>query len=1064
VSSFRNVITPRGLRLAAVAALIALAPAGARAQGAPAPASTVATVRVVKDEAGSRLQVDGRDFMVKGMNWDYVPIGQNYSYDFWGQPDEYIKAGLAREMPLLKAMGVNAIRMYVGIPPRWVRYIYEQYGIYTVLNHPMARYGYTLEGTWLPNTDYSNPKLRAAVAADIFAVVDSFKNTPGLLMWLLGNENNYGLSWTSFEIEALPKGERDAARARHLYSLYGEIIAGVKSRDSHHVVAIANGDLQYIDLIAQECKGLDVLGTNVYRGISARDLFQVVHDKLGVPVLFSEFGADAWNAREMREDQEAQARYLIGQWREIYEQSSGKGQVGNAIGGLVFQWSDGWWKYGQESRLDVHDTHASWPNGGYVEDFVEGENNMNEEWWGICAKGPVDGRGLFELYPRAAYFALQRAFRLPAYAPTTDLAAIAAHFDAIEPSAVALEARGSSASRAVDELKRIRIKSMRLQFETINTGGENISTPDTGAPTNPPPAFLGFDQMQSYYAEIEARPAPNVTGTVTVNVLGSVPGNPINEIFYENRGRPRIAQIDGQPVQLNGIERTKVYQAGLSWEEPWFQLDAFYRTGHYHWGYEGDFFGLYREANYGENIDIYNGEAPVGFEVAGRKSLDGLKIAFGPQVWWGANPLVMLKYRRRVGTIDATGMYTNELASQSAATSSVAIPLPPTRRAALGLATKRGPWGVEVGGIWAGSTKIDNTFMVVEATGDGGYRALEDRISGGDTFGAKAKLTMQQGRWNWYAQGARMGLVADAGPTATITYTGWNLKDTGSGNQTNFLTGAAYNLGKFQVGPNFLWQKPIIGPIPVYTSSPEYAQAYPRDVLTDPFAVRGNRETVGAELLIGYDPTPGTWMWAWDNDLREDARVAASLGFIFRHLPTTMDAAIYIDKDGTTTYPFPGATPPRDLWELRGRVVSRTQADMRIAATAYAGTGEPNGDSPRLIHRYGLDGRIAYREMAFATYARFNDWGPYDYHRDFNLTFPVQLMGDVSHTLGMPRWFGNPQTRLGMRGTWRSLDVNSPRYCPGTTVDAVGNTVCDPNAPGGDGREWEIRTYIHLAM
>ena len=34
----------------------------------------------------------------------------------------------------------------------------------------------------------------------------SSADTPGVLMWLLGNENNYGLSWTSFEIEALPRG------------------------------------------------------------------------------------------------------------------------------------------------------------------------------------------------------------------------------------------------------------------------------------------------------------------------------------------------------------------------------------------------------------------------------------------------------------------------------------------------------------------------------------------------------------------------------------------------------------------------------------------------------------------------------------------------------------------------------------------------------------------------------------------------------------------------------------------------------------------------------------------
>ena len=89
----------------------------------------------------------------------------------------------------------------------------------------------------------------------------------------------------------------------------------------------------------------------------------------------------------MKEDQVTQAYYLLGQWQEIYEQSAGKGRVGNAIGGLIFQWSDGWWKYMQESRLDIHDTNASWPNGGYPEDFREGDNNMNEEWWGITAKG-----------------------------------------------------------------------------------------------------------------------------------------------------------------------------------------------------------------------------------------------------------------------------------------------------------------------------------------------------------------------------------------------------------------------------------------------------------------------------------------------------------------------------------------------------------------------------------------------------------------------------------------------------------------------------------------------------
>jgi hypothetical protein len=1058
VSSIRRRLARPGLGFWSAAAFVTLvlAPA-AWAQGQPAQEDSVARVTVVSDAAGSRLQVNGRDFMVYGMNWDYTPIGQNYMYNLWNEPDAVIEAALAREMPLLQGMGVNAIRQYVGIPPRWVRYIWERYGIYTVLNHPVARYGFTVDGTWIPSVDYSNPRLREVVTADVLAQVDQYKGCPGVLMWLLGNENNYGLSWSSFEIEALPKGERDAARAKYLYSLFGQIIQGIKAHEPGRMVAIANGDVQYIDLIAQECKGLDVFGTNVYRGISARDLFQVVHDKLGAPVMFTEFGADAFNAKEMREDQVSQARYLIGQWEEIYEQSSGKGRVGNAIGGFVFQWSDGWWKYGQESRLDVHDTHASWPNGGYVEDYVQGENNMNEEWWGICAKGPPDSRGLFDLYPRAAYFAMQRAFRLPAYAPTTDLAAIRAHFAAIVPADAALQARGDHASMVANDLARVRISSVRMRFETVNTGGSNITTPETATPGTPPPAFLGFDQMQSFYIDAEAHPAENVSGMVSVNVLGNVPQNPINEIFYENRGRTLVVQGENGPIALPGVERVKVYHASVAWEEPWFQLDGFYRTGHYHWGAEGDFFGIYREANYGENIDIYNGEAPVGFEMAGRKQLDGLKFAFGPQLWWGANPAFVLKYRRRIGPMQWTGLLSNDIAAQDKVTSSVAVPLPPTRRATLAMETNRGRFNIQLGGIWSGGTKEGETFQIAEKSGDT-YRILQDKILWSDAFGVKGKVSMQSGRWNWYAQAARMGLVADAGPTAVITYTGWSLKDVGSGNQTNVITGVAVNVGKFQLAPNFLWQKPIIGPVPSDVPSP----GRPRNVLEDPFAVRGNRETVGAELMIGYDPTPATWMWAWDNDVREDAHLAASLDLVFRHLPTTQDASIGILADGTTTFPFPGAPPARDLWEVRGRVVSRVRSDLRVTGGAFAGTGEPNGDSPRLIHRYGLDGRVGYRTMAFATFVKVNDWGPYDYHRDFNLTFPLQLMGDLSHTLGSPRWMGVNQTRFGVRALWRTLDQYSNRYSPATVLDANGNPVPDPNSPNG--KEWEIRSYLEVAM
>jgi hypothetical protein len=70
----------------------------------------------------------------------------------------------------------------------------------------------------------------------------------------------------------------------------------------------------------------------------------------------------------------------------------------------------------------------------------------------------------------------------------------------------------------------------------------------------------------------------------------------------------------------------------------------------------------------------------------------------------------------------------------------------------------------------------------------------------------------------------------------------------------------------------------------------------------------------------------------------------------------------------------------------------------------------------------------------------------------------------VSYVLGRPQWFNLPETRFGVRGTWRSLDEYSPRYCPAMTMNDLGVLECDPTAPGDRGSEWEIRTYVQLVI
>jgi len=1022
--------------------------------------SAASEVQIVDDETGVKLIVDGQPLMINGVNWDYFPIGTNFSYSLWNQTDEFIRAALDAEMSLLRNMGVNAIRVYTGIQAKWIQYIYENYGIYTMLNHSFGRYGLTLGIEWVANTEYADPRVRELLLKEVTELVNDYKGTPGLLLYLLGNENNYGLFWEGAETEDIPMEDRTSTiRARAMYKLFNEASLEMKKIDTSIPISFCNGDLLFLDIIAEECPDVDIFGVNMYRGVSFGDAFERVKNEYGKPILFTEFGADAFNAVENDEDQLSQAYYFMGNWKEIYENAAGLGKAGNSIGGFTFQFSDGWWKFGQTKNLDVHDNNASWANGGYLKDHVEGENNMNEEWFGICAKGPTNLKGLYQLYPRAAYYSLKEAHTLNPFAEGVTLSVISDHFAGIELMDAVIKARGDKAALVSEKVQKVRLSGMRAELSTYSTGGNRITTPDDPVPgVSNYPDELGFDHMESFYFDVEAKPSESVRGKVSVNVLGNIAENPIDEIFYENRGQTRTVVTDQGNLKLGSLNRVKVYRAEFSWNAKMFNLKTFYRTSKYHWGYEGDFFGLYPEANYGPNIDIYNGEAPFGMELEGKKSLNGLKVAFGPELWWGANPAILLKYSKKVGAFDITGIYHEDLDEQSPAVSSFAIPAPPTRRATLHTKTSFGKFGLEVGGIWAGQPRIGETFQYVQGE-EGSYTVYEDEIGMQDTWGGKFKVTFASGPIQWYAQAAALGLVAGGGADYTKTYTGWKLKDSGSGNQYNILTGLAYTVGSFQFAPNFLYQKPLVGPMPAGLPAPGRS----RNILDDPFAVRLNRETVAGEFLITFDPTPGTWMYQWDNDMVEDAHLAVSTGFVYRHHPTTQDAAIGILANGRSTFAFPGAPPATDLWEVYTRIVSKLNPEFGLIANLYGGTAQANGSDARLIKRGGGDVRVVYKKSKLTTLLKVNDWGPYDYHRDFNLTYPMQIMADLSTTVSMPKWFELPETRIGLRFTHRTLNQYSPRYCPGKSLDSNGDYVCDPELPGQpNGAEWEIRTYLHF--
>lgn len=1031
-------------------------------------------VVVENSAAGSKLMVNGKEIMVNGMNWDYFPIGTNYNYSLWNQPDAFIKKALDDEMSLLQNMGVNAIRVYAGIPKKWIEYVYDNYGIYTMLNHSFGRYGLTIDGVWTPVTNYADSKTQTLLLKEVTEMAETYKNTRGLLLILLGNENNYGLFWAGAETEDFPdeedqRREVGLKRGTPMYQLMNQASKSIKNINPNNPVAICNGDLLFLDIIAKQCPDVDILGINVYRGVSFGDLYDRVKKEYGKPVLLTEFGSDAFNAKTMEEDQNAQAFYLKGNWKEIYQNAAGMGKAGNSLGGFTFQFSDGWWKFGQTSNLNIHDSNASWSNGGYQFDYQEGQNNMNEEWFGICAKGATNASGFYQLFPRTSYYLLKEIHAFNPYTSATNALEIESYFNKVSIVDAGLRARGDKAALNAESNGKIKISKLRADLTTYSTGGNLLTTPENPNPdSNAYPNKLGFDHMQSFFVGIEGKPASNVRADVTFNVLGNVAENPIDEIFYENVGRRQtlvgVENGENGPVIINDPNRLRVYQAEFEWNAKEFDLKGFYRTGRYHWGYEGDFFGLYPEANYGPNLDIYNGEI-LGAEIHGKGIFKGFKVAVGPQLWWAANPAMLIKYRKMYGKWDVAGIYHRDfntdirfdengrrIIDQNQARSGV-IPPWATERATLAIGRKFGKIGVTVGGMWGGNPLNGSSYQDINELG----QVVEDKIKNSDNWGGKFKLTYEGGKFNWYSQGSYLGLVANGGADQTQTFTGWRLKDSGSGNLVNLLTGFTYSIGNLQIAPNFMYQEPLVDAIPNNFGGP----ARLRNFIDDPFAVRnGNRQMYGYEMLLTYDPTPGSWMYQWDNDQAEDAKFAMNVGFVYRRLPTQMDAHIGFLAD-RSFFAFENSAPAQDLWEVHSKMVSKINPDLGIIGNFYVGNGQGNGDSDRTINRFGFDIRALYKNTRLIYGLKLNDWGPFDYHRDFNLTYPVQTVLDLSLGLTKADWFLMPGTRIGLRGTWRALDQFSPRYSPNATAPFQNQPIISPvGFPNGS--EWEIRTYIQI--
>ncbi len=360
---------------------------------------------------GYKLSVNDRPFLIKGVCYQPIPIGKDYEFDYWSDG----KKPWLTDGKLMKQMGVNTVLFYrAGKNPEAVRAalydLNKKFGIYVLMGH------YLGFGSW-PPANYANQEFRLRMKTEVLDMGHNYQNSPAILMWVLGNENNYSFdrmvqNWTTPEIEALPDPDaRRREKARIYYSFINELAREIKKIDTKHPIVMGAGEVMSLDVAKQECPDIDVIGMIAYRGPGFGNLFRQVKQTFDRPVVMIEWGADSYNALAKTPDETTQAEFIKLQWRDIERNADPKKGVGNSIGGTLFEWSDEWWKSNETlpHTWSVQDPVAHWSNAAFYSDFdVPGHMNMNEEWWGVVRLETDPGReGINKRIPKEVYFVLK---------------------------------------------------------------------------------------------------------------------------------------------------------------------------------------------------------------------------------------------------------------------------------------------------------------------------------------------------------------------------------------------------------------------------------------------------------------------------------------------------------------------------------------------------------------------------------------------------------------------------------------------------------------------------------
>jgi beta-glucuronidase len=355
--------------------------------------------KIVKYADGRfQLIFNGEPYFVKGIEYSADTVGKTASSNNWMfiktiddkadgpyhswvdyDRDNYrdVDEETTGDFALLKAMGANTIRIYHSNPidKEILRDLYNRFGISVIMGNFFGAYIKDSGASWAEGTDYTNAKQCANMMASVQKMVIEHKDEPYVLMWMLGNENDVAGDAANSTVTNTNAASHPEAYARAL----NKAAKLIKRLDPSRPVGVCNATTKLLKTYNQHSPDIDFVAFNQYSGpYGFGVLWNRVKTEFDRAVLISEFGTDSYNSAKKFEDEQYQAKYHTGAWRDIEKNSFWGSGAGNSIGGVVYNWLDKWWLIGSNKE---HDITLGARSGNTQDGFFQ------DEWLGIVSQG-----------------------------------------------------------------------------------------------------------------------------------------------------------------------------------------------------------------------------------------------------------------------------------------------------------------------------------------------------------------------------------------------------------------------------------------------------------------------------------------------------------------------------------------------------------------------------------------------------------------------------------------------------------------------------------------------------